>query len=1198
MLALSFTYAKAISPDWCMDLNYRADIISNNLGGNNSCDTIVYIDLDLCAGSLVTINNQTVYSSGLYTDSLVTIAGCDSIVVYNVLFKPHYLYYAYDSICNGDSMLIGSEWRKSPGLYFDTLSSLLGCDSVMGVYLSYKDSTQIHKTIYKCIEDSVLIRGEWQSTPGLYYDTVYSTALCDSFFVTQVINYSKPNVQATASSVMTCEGDSVFLNAIGNGTLIWSTGDTGSFVSVPQVSTDYHVTITDSNGCTHSDSTSVFVLPLPQLSVQSTISLCEGDTANLNALGTGTITWDSTWSNPFQVSPVQDTFYTVRAVNNFGCEVKDSVWVNVFENPTLSILIPDSICAGDSVLLKGVSNANVFWNLGLANNAYVQPQTGTRFIATAQSVNGCETKDSIDVTVLSLPSLSINSIPPICEGDAAILYANTNGQLNWNVGIGNNILLYPQITSEYFVTSTGVNGCQKSDSIEVIVHSNPILAIANTPAICEGDSMVLNAVSNGNINWNVGTGNSVIVAPTASKVYHVTATNYYGCSIEDSAVLNVHPKPGLSIANTSPICYGDSINLIANSTANIQWDMGTGSSIRVSPIQNKKYYVTATDNLGCTNKDSVEVVVWSLPNLSIPPINPVCLGESAIIQANSNASVLWSTGAMNSTISVTPSVSTTYHVTATHVNGCSKTDSVELTVMPTPTLNINTSDTICEGDSILLNAFSSDPLVWNVGGSSTYVAPTTSTHYYVTATNSSGCTTTDSIQIIVNAKPQLSVNTVTPICMGQSVVLHANATSATNVSWNTGVGNTVVISPSNSGVYEATATNVFGCESSDSVWVTVYPLPTLNINSIAPVCYGDPVTLSAISNGNVNWNFGIGNPAQVTLGSSTYCTATATSLNGCVQTDSIHVQILPKPWLIVQPTLNEICLGDSVNISAYGNGNVVWRHGATGSVTVTPQQTETYKAIVQNNQGCSDSTEVTITVHDIPTLSIDSDTVICQGEDVILSGVGNGIITWNTGIPNGTIVKPNHSTTYTAKIVDVHSCENTQSKLVKVNPLPLVQMDPFSQSQICLNQTNGIGLPNAIPIGGTYSGGGIQNGKFYPQLVGTGTHTVTYKVKDGNGCENESSSNIQVSVCTGITEPENDFIKIYPNPVNNVLHIDLNLNQIVKYEVLDLSGKSIQSGVWSENGTQMISVAEFSAGLYLLKLDVDKSVKFIKFIKY
>ena len=67
-----------------------------------------------------------------------------------------------------------------------------------------------------------------------------------------------------------------------------------------------------------------------------------------------------------------------------------------------------------------------------------------------------------------------------------ILYANTNGQLNWNVGVGNNIQLYPQVTSEYFVTATGVNGCQRRDSIEVMVHSNPVLGIANTPAICEG----------------------------------------------------------------------------------------------------------------------------------------------------------------------------------------------------------------------------------------------------------------------------------------------------------------------------------------------------------------------------------------------------------------------------------------------------------------------------------------------------------------------------------------------------------------------------------------------------------------------------------------------------------------------------------------------------------------------------------------
>ncbi|UTW66827.1 T9SS type A sorting domain-containing protein [bacterium SCSIO 12643] len=1198
VLALSFTYAKAISPDWRMELNYGADITSNNVGGSNSCDTTVYVDMDLCAGSPLTINNQTVYSSGLYTDSLVSAGGCDSIVVYNVLFKPHYFYYTQDSICNGDSMLLGHEWRKSPGLYFDTLTSTFGCDSVMGVYLSYKDSTQVHQTIYKCVDDSVLVRGEWFSNPGLYYDTVYSTTVCDSFFVTKIINYPTPSVQAVASHSMICAGDSVTLQAIGNGTMIWNTGDTGTFTLAPQASMDYFVTIEDASGCVNYDSTSVFVIPLPQLSVSAPISLCVGDTVSLSAIGTGTISWSSGHSSPMQVSPQQDTFYVAQAINGFGCEVKDSVEVTVFANPTLSFSIPDSICAGDSILLSGISNASVNWNVGPGNNFYTKPQTSQTFVVTAQSVQGCVTKDSAEVSVLALPSLVINPVPPICEGDAAILYANTNGQLNWNVGVGNNIQLYPQTTSEYFVTSTGTNGCQSKDSIEVIVHSNPVIFTASTPTICDGDSVQLNAISNGVVNWNVGVGSSVMVSPATTTTYYATATNAFGCITEDSSTVVVNPNPTLSIAGTAPICMGDSIDLIANSNANIQWNTGTGSVIRVSPQQNTMYYVTATDNSGCIRLDSVEVTVWNLPGLNIAPVNPICLGESATIQANSNESLVWNTGATNSSIAVSPSVNTTYSVIATDANGCVNSDSIHLTVWPKPTLNVNASDTICEGDSVLLSATSNAASVWDVGGNPVYASPTSSTHYFVTATNNYGCTTMDSTLIVVHVKPQLSVNSVAPICVGQSVVLHANATSATSVSWNAGVGNTVVINPSNSGVYKATATSIHGCETSDSVWVTVHPLPTLNINNVTPVCYGQPVTLSAISNGNVTWNLGAGNPTQVTLGNSTYGTATATNVHGCSQTDSVYVQILPKPWLIVQPSQNEICIGDSVDISVFGNAPVIWNHGVTGNIVVTPQQTQTYKAIVQNNQGCSDSTEVTIKVHDIPTLNIGSDTTICEGAGVLLNGIGNGAITWNSGIPNGAIVKPQSSTTYTAKIVDVNGCENTKDRFVKVNPLPLVQMDAFSVAQVCLDQTSGIELPNAIPLGGIYSGNGLQNGKFYPQLAGTGEHTISYKIEDGNGCKNETSSVIEVMVCTGVNEITTDFIKIYPNPVNNVLHIDLNTDRDVAYEILDLSGKSIQSGVWEGYVSQNISVSEFSAGVYLLKTNVENHIKFIKFIKY
>ena len=145
---------------------------------------------------------------GLYYDTLSNLNGCDSVV--SVQLHIDTLITSSDSlaICSGDSILIGGVYQYSSGIYFDTLSTINGCDSIVETTLDvlplsvYQDSIQI------CDGDSILLAGNYQSTSGLYLDTLTSINGCDSIIESYLL--VNPTYYAS-DTIELCSGDSLFV---------------------------------------------------------------------------------------------------------------------------------------------------------------------------------------------------------------------------------------------------------------------------------------------------------------------------------------------------------------------------------------------------------------------------------------------------------------------------------------------------------------------------------------------------------------------------------------------------------------------------------------------------------------------------------------------------------------------------------------------------------------------------------------------------------------------------------------------------------------------------------------------------------------------------------------------------------------------------------------------------------------------------
>src|ERR1019366_469318 len=139
--------------------------------------------------------------------------------------------------------------------------------------------------------------------------------------------------------------------------------------------------------------------------------------------------------------------------------------------------------------------------------------------------------------------------------------------------------------------------------------------------------------------------------------------------------------------------------------------------------------------------------------------------------SGSFASYNWSNGSTSQTISVDSS--NTYTVTVTSANGCTGTASKLITVYSNPTPTIGGGDSVCAGDSLMIYTDFYSHYLWNNGDTTSINNISTAGTYFVTVTDSHGCTAIDSITISVNPLPipVITASGSITFCIGGSVIL-------------------------------------------------------------------------------------------------------------------------------------------------------------------------------------------------------------------------------------------------------------------------------------------------------------------------------------------------------------------------------------------------------------------------------------------
>ncbi|MEM9821210.1 MAG: glycine-rich protein [Bacteroidota bacterium] len=227
------------------------------------------------------------------------------------------------------------------------------------------------------------------------------------------------------------------------------------------------------------------------------------------------------------------------------------------------------------------------------------------------------------------------------------------------------------------------------------------------------------------------------------------------------------------------------VTLTASGAASYDWQPGSlaGASVMVAPSSTTTYTVTGIDSNGCTNTDQVTV---SVMDLSVSSDITICEGSPTTLSATGAPNYTWNPGNLTgASISVSPTNTTTYSVTATDPAGCSDTGEITVMVNPVPSLSVSNDTVVGVGFPVPLSASGADTYVWNPGnisGSDIIVNPLATTTYTVTGTiSATNCTSNESVIVAAIDLPTVS-GTLTKL-KGETTALTAGGPGGVDFEW-------------------------------------------------------------------------------------------------------------------------------------------------------------------------------------------------------------------------------------------------------------------------------------------------------------------------------------------------------------------------------------------------------------------------------
>ncbi len=975
-----------------------------------------------------------------------------------------------------------------------------------------------------------------------------------------------------------CQGDAIQLTATGGLTYSWSVYPPGgATISNPYIANPWitplvngvKLTCVIQSPCgSCSDFIILNILPRPNVTLASfsppgycvdygPVTLTGGSPAGGTYSGNGVI--NGVFYPNIAGVGIHNITYTYVDYSVNTCTGSATKPLTVYPLPAMNfILADDEVCINEPafMLTGGIPSGGTYSGTGVSGGYFDPAVAGVGdHVITYRVVNiqGCDDTRTAVMHVYPLPDVTFGPLDDVCVNAAP--FDLTQGTPGGGYYVGPGILISPQFnpaiagvgTHTIYYYYTDGNGCVNFATSDIVVMPLPyVISAPGNDTICEGETVSLTLELAGTAPWTLtwmegSTVHTDVIpfspvtidlTPTQTTVYTLMEiSDATGCvndftDMSLEIVVNVLPLPYYVVMNDPNGHYCVNTGGIAVGLS--------GSEIGVTYYLDKDGVYTGLSFAGPGS------AFWFYPN--------VTLDGTYTVRAVSDLAPTFCEADMTGSVTVV-------------------TDYLDV--------NLFTEfDEICLGGTSILTAYlvnpniSTGPYSFNWAGpnmspngfASVLVNPVASTWYYVTASDPTGCTAIDSVYIVVNDLPTVSItpSLPNPVCAGtgvtlQTSVVQGSGTSVVSYAWNPTSGldltdpSAPVATPSLNTTYHVMVVDDNGCEGTASIDVTLIPSPNVVFGgpTTVNICPGGsviiPLLTPTIGSGSYSYLWtpadglsdpNIQNPVASPAATTTYNVQITDLVSNCVVYGTYTV-VVNAPIVVELGNSFNICNGTPANLFAeivsggfapFGfswsaNPFVPVSPTQNPSVIPTPNTTTVFTVTVTDFYGCTATDNIAITSDIYPVAHAGANDTICEGECTTLIGSGGTSYQWFvndlpiTGVVvNPTLVVcPTATTTYELRVVS--PCGAAISFVtVVVNPMTPVDMW-IPQTTFCQNDASVLIVGSPMDANGVFTGDGItDNGDgtatFDPTIVGT--YDITYTYTNSFGCEYSDVESVTV----------------------------------------------------------------------------------------
>jgi len=376
----------------------------------------------------------------------------------------------------------------------------------------------------------------------------------------------------------------------------------------------------------------------------------------------------------------------LKAKLNPGCNIYlDSILITIYSTPANFNLGSDTLlCPNDNILLNAGSGFDTYlWQNGSTDSTFTISAPG-QYSIQVSNLCGIFLRDTILISPAIVPPLSIGNDSTVCVGDTLRITASPGfATYNWQpttllIGQGQQVNIVPAQSVSVSLIATTFNGCEISDTLNLVnIFPRPV-NIGNDTSFCFLDSVTLSAGA-GYLQYNWSTGNqspSIIVKQAGT--YFLSAKDVNGCLARDTMIVQqVFSLPAFSLGNDFNICVGQRRTLDPGNYQKYVWH--DGSTARYFNVTAPgSYWVKVTDNNNCSSSDTVLLnQIFQPPANFLKQADSLCQYDKISIAPSANySSYTWSTGSMQQAITVEKAGS--YMLTVKDNNGCTGTDTTQI----------------------------------------------------------------------------------------------------------------------------------------------------------------------------------------------------------------------------------------------------------------------------------------------------------------------------------------------------------------------------------------------------------------------------------------------------------------------------------------------------------------------------------------